>query len=160
MFGGWQLSGFAILQAGTPNTVTIFGSFPRGDHNADDTAQQDRPNAPGPGVKTPGWKRRDYQTGIPKVSDFTAPAPGRDGNLGRNTIPRPGFAQTDLSLAKTLVATERITALLRLDAFNAFSRVNLGNPATGNAQTTLTLDLARLSENRPRRLRLAYTSWA
>ena len=119
-----------------------FGSFPRGDYNADNTAQQDRPNAPAPGLKMSGWSRQDYLTGIFKVSDFTAPAPGTDGNLGRNTIPGPGFAQTDLSLAKTFTVTERVSALLRVDAFNAFNRVNLGNPATGNAQTTVTLDLA------------------
>ena len=142
VLSGWQLSGFAILQAGTPNTVTNFGSFPRGDYNADNTAQQDRPNAPAPGLKMSGWSRQDYLTGIFKVSDFTAPAPGTDGNLGRNTIPGPGFAQTDLSLAKTFTLTERVSALLRVDAFNAFNRVNLGNPATGNAQTTVTLDLA------------------
>jgi len=142
LLGGWQLSGFAILQAGTPNTVTIFGSFPRGDYNADNTAAQDRPNAPAPGVKTSGWSRQDYLQGIFKVSDFTAPTLGTDGNLGRNTIPGPGYAQTDLSLAKKFVITEQVSALLRLDSFNAFNRVNLGNPATGNAQTTVALDLA------------------
>ena len=76
------------------------------------------------------------------MSDFTAPAPGTDGNLGRNTIPGPGYAQTDLSLAKKFVVTEKLSALLRLDSFNAFNRVNLGNPTTGNAQTTVELNLA------------------
>jgi len=47
-----------------------------------------------------------------------------------------------LSLAKTFAVTERIKALLRLDAFNAFNRVNLTNPPTGNAPTTVKLNLA------------------
>ena len=61
-------------------------------------------------------------------SAFPAPLPGQDGNLGRNTYRGPGFAQTDLSLAKEFNITERVKAKLRADAFNAFNRVNLNNP--------------------------------
>jgi len=48
--------------------------------------------------------------------------------LGRTTYRGPGFAQTDLSLAKSFRLTERVRANLSGDAFNAFNRVNLNNP--------------------------------
>ena len=61
-------------------------------------------------------------------SAFPAPLPGQDGNLGRNIYRGPGFAQTDLSLAKGFNIAERVKAKIRADAFNAFNRVNLKNP--------------------------------
>jgi len=50
LLAGWQSSGFAIFQSGTPNTVTIFGPLPRGDYNADNTAQQEPSERAGPGT--------------------------------------------------------------------------------------------------------------
>jgi len=128
VLGGWQLSGFMMLQGGNPNTVTMGGAYPRGDFNADNTAG-DRPNAPLTAIKSAGWSRQEFLDGIFKVADFPKPALGTDGNLGRNTYRGPGFAQTDLSLAKKFAVTERFSALLRVDAFNAFNRVNLNNPS-------------------------------
>jgi len=55
---------------------------------------------------------------------------GTDGTLGRNTFRGPGYAQVDLSLAKSFRVTERISSQVRLDSFNAFNRVNLNNPIT------------------------------
>ena len=136
ILGGWQLSGFAILQAGNPLTVTRGGSYPTGDYNADGTAG-DRPNAPLTSIQSSGWDRQAYLSGIFKVTDFPRPAPATDGNLGRNTYRGPGFAETELSLAKKFVITERLAARLRLDSFNAFNRVNLGNPSLDlNSPTT------------------------
>jgi len=138
VLGGWQLSGLAILDNGTPLTVTNGGAFrldPNtrlnigGDYNADNTGG-DRPNAPAVSLQTGGWSRQQFLNGIMPASAFSAPLPGQDGNLGRNTYRGPGFAQTDLSLAKTFSFTERLKATLRADAFNAFNRVNLNNPVT------------------------------
>jgi hypothetical protein len=125
---GWQLSGFAIFQKGTPLTVGHGAAWPRGDFNADGNTG-DRPNAPVGGLRTSGWARSDYLPGIFRVSDFPTPQPGANGNLGRNTYRGPGFAQTDLSLSKKFRLSERASAQLRLDAFNAFNRVNLNNPS-------------------------------
>ena len=58
------------------------------------------------------------------------PSPGTNGNLGRNMYRGPGFAETDLSLAKTFRILERLSCQIRFDAFNAFYRVNLGNPVS------------------------------
>jgi hypothetical protein len=136
VLGGWELSGLAIFDNGTPLTVTNGAAFrldPNtrlnigGDYNADNTGG-DRPNAPTTTIQTSGWTRQQFISGIFPAAAFTAPLPGQDGNLGRTTYRGPGFAQVDLSLAKTFSITERFKAKLRADAFNAFNRVNLNNP--------------------------------
>ena len=125
--GGWQLSGTAILQSGTPMSVTTSAPWPRGDFNADGT-NNDRVDAPASGIKQEGWERSEFLTGIFRTTDFTLPAAGTNGTLGRNVFRGPGYAQVDFSLMKKFKVTERLTTQLRADAFNAFNRVNLNNP--------------------------------
>jgi hypothetical protein len=125
--GGWQLTGFGIFDNGTPMTVTTSAAWPRGDFNGDN-AGGDRPNAPAAAVKISGWGRQELLSRIFKVADFPTPTPGTGGNLGRNTFRGPGFAQVDFSLAKRFAITERVTVLVRADAYNAFNRVNLNDP--------------------------------
>ena len=60
----------------------------------------------------------------------------------------PGFAQTDLQLAKVFKVSERINAKLQLDAFNSLNRVNLNNPnldlSSNNFGRSTTARVARL----------------
>jgi hypothetical protein len=128
VLGGWELSGSTILQSGTPLTVGCSGSYPKCDYNADG-AGGDRPNAPLTQLQTSGWSRQQLLTGILPATAFPTPALGTDGNLGIGTYRGPGFAETDLSLSKKFVITERFSAKLQMDAYNAFNRVNLNNPA-------------------------------
>ena len=161
ILGGWQLSGITIIDSGTPVTVTNGAAFRLdptgtinlgGDYNADNTGG-DRPNAPLTKIQTSGFDRSQFLTGLFPVSTFPAPLPGRDGNLGRNVIRGPGFAQVDLALSKTFKIGERISATLRGDAYNAFNRVNLNNP---------TLDLnsnnfgKSTSQNTPRLIQVGF----
>jgi hypothetical protein len=125
--GGWQLSGYTVIESGLPIDVISTAAYPRGDFNADGT-NYDRPNAPAASVQRSGFSFNQYLTGIFTSSDFPLPASGHLGTLGRNSFRGPRFARTDLSLAKTFRATERLNAKLRLDAFNAFNRVNLNLP--------------------------------
>ena len=127
VLGGWQFAGYAIMQSGTPLNVTNSAAFPRGDFNADFNAG-DRPNAPASSVKQSGWSTDEYLQGIFRVSDFPTPAPGQNGNLPRNAFRGPGFAEVSLSLSKKFVVKTGTSAEFRLDAFNAFNRVNLGDP--------------------------------
>ncbi len=67
------------------------------------------------------------------------PQPTGFGNLHRNALTGPGFADTDLSLEKTTKVTETTALVLRVDAFDLLNHVNLGNPtlsATGSATST------------------------
>jgi hypothetical protein len=136
VLGGWQLSGVAIMDSGTPLSVSNGAAFRLdatrtinlgGDYNADNSTG-DRPNLVDTSLKTAGFSRTQFLNGIIPASAFAAPKPGADGNVGRNTIRGPGFAQVDLAIAKTFRIGERVTATLRGDAYNAFNRVNLNNP--------------------------------
>lgn len=150
ILGGWQLSGFAIFDNGTPFNITNEAAFPNGDYNADN-AGGDRPNAPISGIKSSRWSRQDFLTGVFKIADFPKPAAGSGGSLGRNVYRGPGFAQMDLSLAKRFALTERLNASLRLDVYNALNRVNLNNP-TGDLNSN---NFGRVTgTNTPRLLQL------
>lgn len=126
--GRWQISGYAVLEKGLPLGIFTTAAFPRGDFNADGN-NNDRPNVPLATVARKGYTRSQYLNGMFRVSDFPAPAAGANGNLGRNTFRSPGFARTDLSLAKSFKMTESLTARLRVDAFNGFNHTNLNAPS-------------------------------
>lgn len=140
VLGGWQLSGITILDNGSPFNITNSATFSPikdsagniignkgGDYNADNNPG-DRPNAPTGTIQTSGWSRQQFVSGLFKASAFGVPTPGTNGNLGRDVFRGPGYASTDLSLSKKFTIRERFTALLRVDAYNAFNRVNLNNP--------------------------------
>jgi hypothetical protein len=127
LLGGWQLQGYGIWQTGNPINVTNSAAYPAGDYNADNNGG-DRPNAPTSGVKTSGWSNAEYLTGIFKATDFPKPAAGTNGNLPRNAYRGPGFKDVSLSLSKKFAMPRGINAEVRLDAFNVFNTVNLGDP--------------------------------
>ena len=52
------------------------------------------------------------------------------GNLGRNTLINPGFAQLDFSLSKSTYATEDLNVEVKFEGFNLLNRANLGSPDT------------------------------
>ena len=52
------------------------------------------------------------------------------GNLSRNALVGPGFADVDMSLEKNTRITERLGFQLRLDAFDVFNHPSFGNPST------------------------------
>jgi hypothetical protein len=61
------------------------------------------------------------------------------GDLSRNALTGPGFADTDVSLEKTTKITESTALVLRVDAFDLLNHVNFANPtlsATGAATST------------------------
>jgi hypothetical protein len=127
LLGGWQLAGSAIMQTGNPINVTTTATFATGDFNGDGSGG-DRPNAPTSGVKTSGWSQEEYLAGIFRAADFPVPARGTNGNLVRNAYRGPGYADVSLSLSKRFQVTPKINTEVRIDAFNAFNRVNLSDP--------------------------------
>lgn len=141
--GRWQLSGMAILQSGFPISVTN-NAYPAGDFNKDGTAQ-DRPNAPGANIPRSGFSRTQFLTGIFPASAFPIPAPGTDGNLGRNTFTGPGYAEVDMALEKQFRITERIILSIRGEAFNAFNHVNLNAPVLDLSSATFGQSTSTLS---------------
>lgn len=128
--GGWQLSGYGILEQGRPMNVYTDAAYPNGDFNADGT-RFDRPNAPAESVKRSGFTKQEFLNGVFRVADFPRPATGTLGNLGRNTFRGPGFARVDAALTKTFpLHPESVTANLKLESYNAFNHANFNAPTT------------------------------
>lgn len=149
--GGWTIGAITIWQSGLPFTP----SYLPGDCAADtDSGDPCRPNRVG-SVQVSGTREQYFSTtgGAPLLgSDCVAksnvcgvdgngqpvpgpvtgpwqrPGAGQIGNVGRDSFTGPGFFQTDISLAKALPISERVALRFRADAFNAFNKVNLGNP--------------------------------
>lgn len=155
--GGYTASGIVALQSGNPFSVAITNAYSAtaanpalpasptnlaftpnsGDYNADGR-NFDFPNVSSYTQKT---DRSSYITGIfPQCSGgnfnncgpFSQPAMGQEGNEKSNGFRNPGFAQTDLTIEKITKIRESVDFRLRVDAFNAFNRVNL-NAFSSNA---------------------------
>jgi hypothetical protein len=62
------------------------------------------------------------------VSGFSCPAVDTIGNINRNTAWGPHFFNSDMSISKAFTFHERYEAKFRMDAYNAFNHINLGNP--------------------------------
>jgi hypothetical protein len=115
--------------------ATIFTSRPQNDFNLDGF-NYDLPDRPTT-TKWPlkGLNRSQFLKGTFKTTDFPLPVDsngvplGHEGNIGRNTVRGPGFAQTDAALAKNLrlpwFSQESSNLQFRVDMYNAFNRVNL-----------------------------------
>jgi hypothetical protein len=67
---------------------------------------------------------------------FAQPAPGTFGNLGRNVLVGPGFADVDFAVVKNTSITERLNSEFRVEMFNLFNRANLPIPGSGGAAQT------------------------
>lgn len=128
IFGGWQTNYSLSLQTGLPFTVGA-----RRDYNLDGI-RNDRPDTPAFGNSF-AFENRDLLLGSGSSGDtskfqemksqFPTPAPGTNGNLGRNTFSGPGIAQLDFSVFKKVPITERISVQFRGEFFNLTNRVNL-----------------------------------
>lgn len=126
---GWKLSPVVTLQSGQPFTVYSSASYPSGDWNGDGYGY-DMPNVPSFG-RTISASRSAFLKGVFKASDFPVPAPGTEGDLGRNTYNGPGLANVNLSAERAFKLPffgEGGQFELRGEFLNLFNRVNLTTP--------------------------------
>jgi hypothetical protein len=116
--GGWRLSGVHTWETGMPFSATVQNAPLL---NADFGARADiigNPNVANPNASL--WFN---------PAAFTEPSqPYRNGTSGRNILRGPHLFESDLSLAKNLLSSEKRSLELRADAFNVFNHVNLGMP--------------------------------
>ncbi len=121
VFGNWQVNTIVTLHSGQPYTVSAgscqgiwSGCFP------DVTGS---PNAAPAGGRTPGeW----FNT-----ANFSAPAPGTQGNGGDNTNYGPPLRNLDLSVFKAFPFTERFSMQFRAEAFNLTNTPQFNFPDSG-----------------------------
>jgi hypothetical protein len=121
--GGWQLSGILFARTGVPLRVTqpsgisqsrpdLIGDNPVLDNYRDTLMYLDR-----------------TQFALVPTSPVTT-ATLRPGTANPGLIRGPGNWQVNLSLVKAFRLYDQTRVELRMDAFNAFNRVNYANPNT------------------------------
>ena len=132
LVSGWQLAPIVTVQSGNPFTVVLASSTITG------AANTVRPNVIGP-VQVSGNPFGQWI--VNPAASFALPAPGTFGNLGRNTVYGPGFADVDLALIKNTKLTERFNLQFRVDAFDLFNHPNFGQPGplAANGATIITI---------------------
>jgi hypothetical protein len=127
VLGRWNMSTIITLKNGTPFRVTSPIDYAY--LGLTDDADQILPNKYLPGGRSRQQEEQEYFN----VQAFTYNAVGTFGTSGRNCLIGPGMADVDASLYKefSLGLGETRRLQLRGDFFNAFNRVNLGNPNAG-----------------------------
>jgi hypothetical protein len=132
LLGGWEVGGIFTAHSGVPFTVKLTSDQAfTGNSRVNSSAGGQRPNFnPGPGC-SPNAVNPGQPSNYIKVSCFSFPAEGMLGDLGRNTLRGPGFADLDFSLFKNIAfSQEKYKFQFRAEAFNILNHTNFG------AQTT------------------------
>jgi hypothetical protein len=121
ILGDWRVSGIETLQSGLPFTPQLSYN----PSNDGDTRNPVRPswNPAFTGSVIEGVPNQYFN-----AAAFMQPASGTYGSVGRNVLTGPGLATLDLSLAKKLTITERVSLQFRSEFFNIFNAVNFNNP--------------------------------
>lgn len=128
-FGGWRLAGIVSALSGLPFTVTSGADVALLGPSRALPAQ--RPNVAGDPELDSGRPRDEVIARYFDTAAFSRPAAGEFGNAGRGLLIGPGLFTVDASLAKQFRwgpggSARRVE--LRIEAFNLFNTVNLGNP--------------------------------
>jgi hypothetical protein len=121
---GWQLSGVTAWHSGV--------NFSLGENDQADlgnTFDSERPNySPNaPGCNNNPYGNQSVNAWI-NLNCFTASQYGTAGNLGRNNMIGPGYAETDIGITKNTRITERVSLQFRAEIFNIFNHPNFSVP--------------------------------
>ena len=120
--GGWRLSGVNTISSGLAFTPNV-GNAPLlndPDFNGVRADLIGNPKVSHPNANQ--WFN---------VAAYSEPRqPYRQGTASRNSLRGPKLWDSDVSLSKNLLLSERWKLELRGDAFNVFNHVNLGNPSS------------------------------
>lgn len=134
--GNWQLNGIFTAQTGMPLTVLI------GPDQANIGRGNQRPDLVGAAHIDCG---SGHLVGCIDPTAFALPAQYTFGDLGRNTLYRPGLVNLDFSVFKDFPIKERLKFQFRAEMFNFFNHPNFANPGNtfgtssfGNITSTVT----------------------
>jgi hypothetical protein len=124
-FGGWQTSTIIQARSGLPVNVSLESGF---------FGLPMRPNFTGEKVTVPGtnWPNSPFNPDAFAISPTFDGTWGENiGDVGRNSMRGPAFAQVDWSLMKNFPIGERFTLQFRADLFNLFNHPNFQSPDGG-----------------------------
>lgn len=119
--GNWQLNGIFRAVTGTPFTISADATpcnCPGNGNFADVVHPTKILGGTGPRQK---WF---------DVTAFAAPGPNRFGNVGRNTVRGPGFANYDMSIFRTFPIRERWKLEFRSEFYNLTNTPHFANPSS------------------------------
>ena len=130
--GGWRVGAIVNSRSGVPINVTI--------SRPDNVTVSGATVTNIPGGNSRGTQRPDLVPGVdPYLNSggvrwlnpaaFATPQPGTFGNLPRNFLRGPSFAQADMVLSKDLRLGSSQALQLRLEVFNIVNRLNYESPA-------------------------------
>ena len=130
--GGWRVGGIVNSRSGVPLNVTIT--------RADNATVSGATVTNIPGGNSRGTQRPDRVAGVdPYLTSggvrylnpaaFTTPQPGTFGNLPRNFLRGPSFAQADLMVSKDFQMGGQ-SIQVRAEIFNIINKLNYESPAT------------------------------
>ena len=121
--GGWQLGGIVTLADGAPVNVAQLG----------DTAALNtlgnQPDATGISP-IPANRSQTQYWNIASINVTNLELSWRPGNMGRNTLFRPGTIQGDLSLARNIRLFEGHLLNFRFETFNSANHPNWNAPSS------------------------------
>ncbi len=123
VIGGWQTNAIVTLESGGPFSIVS------GRDNSQSGVNRDRADIAGNPELDTSRPRGELVARYFDTTVFTVNAPGTFGNSGRNILRGPGFASVDFGLVRNVRLTRGHAVQFRAEFFNAFNRVNLGNPA-------------------------------
>jgi hypothetical protein len=139
--GGWQLSPLFQYQSGNHLTPTLTGNYSNSGGTTDrpdmiSDPNQNAPHTTAQWFNTSAFSLRPANGAVGATYSF--------GNAGKGVIVGPSMTTVDVSLTRTVQATERFKIQLRAEMFNALNHANFGFPVTqadspnfGRIQTAL-----------------------
>jgi hypothetical protein len=121
---GWQTSLIASATTGQPFSPFIgYDNANINNEGAGAPTLQQRPN-----LNSGYTCNQSLVTGNPNdwfnTAAFSLPTPGTLGDLPKNCLKGPGLFDIDFSLGKETKISERLSALLRVEAFNVLNHTN------------------------------------
>jgi hypothetical protein len=137
---GWSIASIANILTGFPFSPQL-GYNPTGSGDSRNPVRPDiNPNFTGPLYTHGSTAQRAAQYFNPNA--FSAPAAGYVGDVHRDSLTGPGYADWDISLLKSTQITESTRLQLRAEFFNILNHTNLQLPnevvyAAGPTQGTI-----------------------
>jgi hypothetical protein len=127
VFSHWQISSIFIARTGFPVNLTTSATGPDGNTNSQ------RPDlVPGQPFYLSGGTFNAAAFCTPAKTDPLYPGgvcPAGFGNVPRNFLRGPGFAQSDWALSRRVPLTEQVQLQFRAEVFNIFNRAQFANPS-------------------------------
>ena len=149
VFSGWEISGVAVIQSGTPFSITDSGGA-----TLYGTTGSRANWAVGATQATAllSGSTESRLNGYFNTAAFTR-ATTNFGNVGRNTMRGPAQRNVDFAVNKRVPVTERVSAQFRAEFFNLFNFANFASPS--GAISSSGFGVIKATEGNPRVVQFA-----